>query len=87
MADVSKDLKVVASELERAGHVTFGVVYNNVFVPIAQHKLGSLVHFAASPTTDSVTTDAKAAKSAAAAKSEADTAADESQAAPDEPSA
>lgn len=87
MADVSADLKVVASELERAGHVTFGVIYDGVFVPIAQHKLGHVVNFADSPTSSSVSTDAKAKKAADAAQSKADDAADESQSDPDKPSA
>lgn len=38
------DLKVVASEQEREGHVTFGVLYKGVFVPISQHKGGTVEH-------------------------------------------
>lgn len=87
MSDLTTDLKVVASELERAGHVTIGVIYNDVFLPIAQHKLGHVVNFAASPTTDQVSTDTKASKAADAAQAKADDAADESQADPDKPSA
>lgn len=87
MADVTNDLKVVASELERAGHVTIGVIYDGVFLPIVQHKLGHVANFADGPTSAKVSTDAAAAKTAAAAKSKADDAADESQSDPDKPAA
>lgn len=33
-------LPVVASESEREGHVTYGVIHEGAFVPIAQHKAG-----------------------------------------------
>lgn len=87
MADLKTDLKVVASELERAGHVTIGVIYDDVFLPIAQHKLGHVVNFADSPTSGKVATDAKSKKAADAAQAKADSAADESQADPDQPAA
>lgn len=87
MADLKTDLKVVASELERAGHVTLGVIYDGVFLPIAQHKLGHVANFADSPTSDKVSSDAASAKTADAAQAKADDAAEQSQAAPDEPSA
>lgn len=87
MADVTNDLKVVASELERAGHVTIGVIYNDVFLPIAQHKLGHVPNFADGPTSGKVATDSKSKKAADAAKAKADTAADESQSDPDKPAA
>ena len=79
MDSLSQDLKVVASLLEREGHVTYGVLHDGVFVPIAQHKLGHLSAFAQSDTTSAVTTDKKAAATADTTEAAASDAADASQ--------
>lgn len=55
------ELSVYASDLERDGHVTIGVMLDGAFVPIAQHKTGLLDHFAGSETTAHLSKLTKAA--------------------------
>lgn len=63
MADLSRNLEVVSSDTERPGYRTYGVVDDGAFVPIAQHKLGHLENFAASPVSVAVKkADKKTAK-------------------------
>jgi len=40
LSEAFTDLKVVASQLEREGHTTIGVILDGAFVPIAQHANG-----------------------------------------------
>lgn len=42
-SDPTAALPIVASETEREGHVTYGVIHQGAFVPIAQHKTGHVV--------------------------------------------